>query len=102
MVLKQKKKCPYVFYDNLLFLKDTVSVNLTSSNITSNTEINNEDEIVEGQHTTAHPSDSSWVPKRNKKNKNDDIGRELIGILNKNLETKNVGDDEDRLFLCLW
>lgn len=93
-----KKKCPYVFYDNLLFLKDTVSVNLTSSNITSNTEINNEDEIVEGQHTTAHPSDSSWVPKRNKKNKNDDIGRELIGILNKNLETKNVGDDEDRLF----
>lgn len=92
-----KKKCPYVFYDNLLFLKDTVSVNSTSSNITSNTEINNEDEIVE--HTTAHPSDSSWVvPKRNKKNKNDDIGRELIGILNKNLETKNVGDDEDRLF----
>jgi len=36
--------------------------------------------------------------KRNKKNKNDDIGRELIGILNKNLETKNVRDDEDRLF----
>lgn len=33
-----------------------------------------------------------------KKNKNDDIGRELIGILNKNLETKNVDDDEDRLF----
>ncbi|XP_060875270.1 uncharacterized protein LOC132948688 [Metopolophium dirhodum] len=93
-----KKKCPYVFYDNLLFLKDTVSVNLISSNITSNIETHNEDEIVEGQRTAAHPSDSSWVPKRNKKNKNDDIGRELIGILNKNLETKNVGEDEDRLF----
>jgi hypothetical protein len=37
---------------------------------------------IVGQYTTAHSSDSSWVPKRNKKNKNDDIGRELIGILN--------------------
>lgn len=75
-----------------------VSVNSTTSNINSNTEINNEDEMVEGQETDAHPSNSSWVPKRNKKNKNDDISRELIGILNKNLETKNVDDDEDRLF----
>lgn len=92
------KKCSYVFYDSLLFLKDTVSVNSTTSNITTNTEINNEDEMVESEHAAAHPSNSTWVPKRNKKNKNDDIGRELIGILNKNLETKNVDDDEDRLF----
>lgn len=57
----------------------------------------NENENV-GQHTAADTSQSSWAPKRNKKNKNDDIGRELIGILNKNLETKNIEDDEDRLF----
>lgn len=93
-----KKKCIYVFYDNLLFLKDTVSTNSTTSNITSNAESNNEDEIVGGQHSTAHPSNSLRVLKRNKKNKNYDIGRQLIGMLNKNLETKNVGDDEDRLF----
>ena len=36
------------------------------------------------------------------KKKNDDIGRELIGILNKNLETKNIENDDDRLFSYLW
>lgn len=92
-----KKKCPYIFYDSLLFLKDTVSVNSTTSNVTLNSETNNGDGIEEVQNIAVH-SDPSWAPKRNKKNTNDDVGKELIGILNKNLETKNAEVDEDRLF----
>jgi len=90
-----KKKCPYFFYDNLLFLKDTVSVNLTTSNITFNAKAYNGDEIEKPKHIAVHSSDSSWAPK---KSKNNYVGKELLGILSKNLETKNVEDDEDRLF----
>jgi hypothetical protein len=94
-----KKKCPYVFYNSLLFLKDTVSVNSKTKNITSNTKIKDEDEMIEGQHTVARPSSSiSRRSKHNEKNQNYDIGKELIGILNKNVKKKNVEDDEDRLF----
>lgn len=80
-----KNKCPYIFYDNLLFLKDTVSVNLTLSNVTFNTKRKNRDEIKEAQNIAVYSS----VPKSNKTNKIDNIGRELVGILNRNLETKN-------------
>lgn len=90
-----KKKIPYVFYDNLLFLKDTVAVNSTACNVN---EIN-EEVAEDGQNNAAQSSDISWAPKRNKKRKNDDdVGKELIGVLNRNLEKKNLEDDEDRLF----
>jgi len=93
-----KRKSHYVFYDSLLFLKDTVAVNSTTPNITFNAEENNQDETEEVQHIAVYSSDSSCSPKINKKSKNDNVGRELIGILSKNLETKNVEDDADRLF----
>lgn len=93
-----KKKCSYIFYDNLLFLKDTVSFDSTTLNITSNVESNNADEVLEGQYIATRPSNSSKEPHHTEKNKNDDIGRELIGILNKKIESNILGEDEDRLF----
>lgn len=90
-----KKKTSYVFYDSLLFLKDTVTVNSTTGNVTTE----NEDGNTAMQNEETLPSNTSWAPKRNKKNNSDDlIGRELVGALNRNLERKSVEDDEDRLF----
>lgn len=90
-----KKKTSYVFYDSLLFLKDTVTVNNTTGNVTTE----NEDGNTAMQNEETLPSNTSWAPKRSKKNNSDDlIGRELVGALNRNLERKSVEDDEDRLF----
>ncbi|CAG5047181.1 unnamed protein product [Parnassius apollo] len=91
-----KKKNPYIFYDNLLFLKDTVYFKTTSSNVT----IVKEDVTKSTENDdTLSSNTSSCVQKRSKKNKNKNrVGRELIGVLNRNLERKNFEDDEDRLF----
>lgn len=70
----------------------------TTSNDTIDTEIKVENEVEEAQNIAIHSSDSSRAPKNNKRNKNDDVGREVIGILNRSLEKKNDEDDEDRLF----
>lgn len=79
----------------MLFLKDTVTVNSTTGNVTTE----NEDGNTAMQNEETLPSNTSWAPKRNKKNNSDDlIGRELVGALNRNLERKSVEDDEDRLF----
>lgn len=89
-----KKKIPYVFYDNLLFLKDIVAVNSTDGNTTVNEDVNtsiqNEDNV---------PSVSPLPPKRSKKTNDDNqVGAQLVGVLNKNLERKKLEDDDDRLF----
>lgn len=92
-----KKKIPYIFYDKLLFLKDTIFVDTTTSNVAIDTEKNKE--VVENAHNNAaHSSDYSRPQKKKKVNKNDDIGRELIRILKRNLEKKNYEEDDDHLF----
>lgn len=79
----------------MLFLKDTVTVNSTTGNVTTE----NEDGNTAMQNEETLLSNISWAPKRSKKNNSDDlIGRELVGALNRNLERKSVEDDEDRLF----
>ncbi|XP_050357706.1 uncharacterized protein LOC126778260 [Nymphalis io] len=89
-----KKKVPYVFYDNLLFIKDTVTVNRTDGNATGN-----DDENTSIQTEVNVPSMSSLPPKRRKKNNDDnEVGAQLVGVLSKNLERKNMDDDDDRLF----
>ncbi|XP_050358745.1 uncharacterized protein LOC126779039 [Nymphalis io] len=89
-----KKKVPYVFYDNLLFIKDTVTVNRTDGNGTGN-----DDENTSIQTEINVPSMSSLPPKRRKKNNDDnEVGAQLVGVLSKNLERKNMDDDDDRLF----
>lgn len=88
-----KKKTSYVFYDNLLFIKDTVTINRTDGNTTDinedvNTSIQNEDNVP-----------SPLPPKRSKKTNDDNqVGAQLVGVLSKNLERKNLEDDDDRLF----
>ncbi|VVD05992.1 unnamed protein product [Leptidea sinapis] len=73
----------------------TVTVNSTTGNVTTE----NEDGNTAMQNEETLPSNTSWAPKRSKKNNGDDlIGRELVGALNRNLERKSVEDDEDRLF----
>ncbi|CAK1589984.1 unnamed protein product [Parnassius mnemosyne] len=91
-----KKKIPYIFYDKLLFLKDTISFKTTISNVT----VVKEDVIEAAENDDTIPSNtSSCTPKRRKKNKNNNrVNKELIGVLNRNLERKNFEDDEDRLF----
>lgn len=86
-----KKKTAYIFYENLLFLKDTVTVNTTTGNATTESEDTQNEEIL--------PSNSSRAAKRKKNEKKSDdlIGRNLVGAL-KRKERKRVEDDEDRLF----
>ncbi|XP_050360831.1 uncharacterized protein LOC126780402 [Nymphalis io] len=84
-----KKKVPYVFYNNLLFIKDTVTVNRTDGNATGN-----DDENTSIQTEVNVPSMSSLPPKRRKKNNDDnEVGAQLVGVLSKNLERKNMDDD---------
>lgn len=90
-----KKKTSYVFYDNLLFIKDTVTINRTDGNNTDinedvNTNIQNEDNVP------------SPLPTKRSKKTNDDnqVGAQLVGVLSKNLERKKLEDDDDRLFSC--
>lgn len=66
-----------MFYENLLFLKETLSIHQTTSNITNETNSNEEDNDDDPSYVP-HSSDTTWVPKRSKKNKNDDVGKELI------------------------
>lgn len=77
-----------------MFLKDTVSINETDSNMEKQENVRNE---------TASVNDPFAAPpqKRNKKkNKEDDnIGVELINVLNKNVALKKSEEDEDRMFL---
>ncbi|KAL4714347.1 hypothetical protein ACJJTC_009699 [Scirpophaga incertulas] len=87
-----KKKTQYIFYNNLMFLKDTVSINETDSNMPRQENDGNETENV--TDPVIPPP-----PKRNKKKKKeDDIGVELINVLNKNVEFRKAEEDEDRLF----
>lgn len=97
-VCSKKKKIPYIFYDNLLFLKDTIFVNTTTSNnVVIDTEKNKE--VIEDTHNnTAHSTDYSRPQKKQKVNKYDDVGREFIRILKSNLEKKNHKEDDDHLF----
>lgn len=93
-----KKKIPYVFYNNLLFLKDTISVNTTISNVTVDNETNSDPNEV-AQNDASAATNFPWTPARKKQKKNDDhIGQELIQALNRNFENKKCEDDEDRLF----
>lgn len=95
-----KKKIPYIFYDKLLFLKDTIFVDTTTTNVTINVEKNKE--VVENAHNKAAHSSNYSRPQRKKKvNKNDDIGKELIRILKRNVEKKNYEDDDHLFFMSL-
>lgn len=89
-----KKKDTYVFYDNLLFIKDTVTVNRTDGNATANEDVGTTTRNEDNPSSNTVPA-----PKKRKKNNDDDgIGAQLVGMLSKNLEKKNLDDDEDRLF----
>ncbi|XP_047021229.1 uncharacterized protein LOC124638988 [Helicoverpa zea] len=88
-----KKKESYIFYDNLLFIRDTVTVNRTDGNATVNEDI--------GTTTRDEDNPSSntvLASKKRKRNNEDHIGAQLVGVLSKNLEKKNLDDDNDRLF----
>lgn len=87
-----KKKTQYIFYNNLMFLKDTVSINETDSSMQRQENERNETENVADPVVVPPPK------RKKKKNKEDDIGVELINVLNKNVELKKAEEDEDRLF----
>lgn len=76
-------------------------MNLTTSNVTINTEANDGDEIEETQNVALHSSESSRAPKR-KKNENDNVERELIEILNRNLDKKILKTMKILFFSYLW
>ncbi|XP_022831385.1 uncharacterized protein LOC111359920 [Spodoptera litura] len=94
---RANRKSAYVFYDNLLFLKDTETLNNTTGHVTtenedSNTAVQNEETLLS---TTARPPS----PKRSKKNNRDDnISREFVGASSRNLERNIIDDEGDRLF----
>lgn len=85
-----KKKIPYVFYNSLLFLKDTISINSTTSKVTVKSEEANNDDA-------GLAANVSWTPKHKAK-KHDDNGKELIGKLKSNVANETCEDDGDRLF----
>ncbi|XP_004930346.3 uncharacterized protein LOC101738540 [Bombyx mori] len=87
-----KKKVPYIFYEKLLFLKDALFVNNT--NLIFSSEINSE----KATHHADAPQSTSRAQERSCGKKSDDlVGAEFVD-LNRNLENKNVENDDDRLF----
>lgn len=75
-------------------------MNLTTSNVTINTEANDGDKIEKTQNVALHSSESSRAPKRKKKN--DNVERELIEILNRNLDKKILKTMKIAFFSYLW
>lgn len=83
-----KRKSPYVYYNLLLFLKDSTSTNETELD-SANDASQSHDESFETQK-----------PKRTKKSQNEDfVGEQLTTNFNENSECRNETDnDYDKLF----
>ncbi|KAG6446403.1 uncharacterized protein LOC119192278 [Manduca sexta] len=91
-----KKKVHYAFYKHLLFLEDTINIKTFKTSTAGRRQKRQETE-TQTSDTDSEPSSHSWTPQKNTDVTIDNIGRDIIGALNRNLEQK-MEEDDDRLF----